>query len=300
MVTDKEGERWMRKLIVFDIDGTLRDEVLGIPESIPFVLRQLKRKGHEAAICTGRSLGTVQDDVLELGIENLITGGGSYISHKDVSVFETALDADAAAGVFQYLTDPCTDGVGGVLEGRDEIFMNQAAADILNQMNLEKSKKLTLRQREKFFKNEKIMYQDNIEEFHPGQVDIHKICLWCSPPVYRRIGEMLGAGRTELAQQGSWNEYGYYEIIPHGAGKGAAVVRLCEYLGIGIQDTLAFGDGRNDIEMLKICGTGIAMANGADELLASADSICGKPMDDGIYVELVKRGLIPRSSLRGI
>ena len=46
-VTDREGAGRMRKLIVFDIDGTLRDETLGVPGSIPFVLEELKRRGHE-------------------------------------------------------------------------------------------------------------------------------------------------------------------------------------------------------------------------------------------------------------
>lgn len=291
-VTDREGAGRMRKLIVFDIDGTLRDETQGVPGSIPFVLEELKRRGHETAICTGRSMGMIQDDVLNLGVENLITGGGSYISHRGIPVFETELDREAVGRVRQYLAEQCEEDMGAVLESQEEIYMNQTAADILNSMNREKSKTLTPEQRELFLKNEKIEYRNNLAAFRPGEVKVHKICMWCSPAAYRHILKILGAGRTELAQQGTWKEYGYYEMIGRGMGKGAAVLRLCELLGIRRQDTIAFGDGRNDIEMLKCCGTGIAMENGAKELFPFADRICARPMEHGIYWELLRSGLI--------
>ena len=55
---------------------------------------------------------------------------------------------------------------------------------------------------------------------------------------------------------------------------------------------MSFGDGDNDIEMLKAAGTGIAVANGSRKLLECADAVCEPPMEDGIYKELVRRGII--------
>ena len=55
---------------------------------------------------------------------------------------------------------------------------------------------------------------------------------------------------------------------------------------------MAFGDGRNDIEMLKIVGHGVAMANAASDVKACADDICGDVADDGIYHYLTSKGII--------
>ena len=55
---------------------------------------------------------------------------------------------------------------------------------------------------------------------------------------------------------------------------------------------MAFGDGNNDIEMLKAVGNGIAMANASDDLKAVADEICGDVSEDGIYHYCLEKRLI--------
>ena len=45
------------------------------------------------------------------------------------------------------------------------------------------------------------------------------------------------------------------------ANKGAALKQLCGLLGVGLEETLAFGDGSNDLTMLSAAGTGAAMLN---------------------------------------
>lgn len=55
---------------------------------------------------------------------------------------------------------------------------------------------------------------------------------------------------------------------------------------------MAFGDGNNDIEMLRSVGTGVAMANASDDLKAVADEICKDVAEDGIYHYCLEKGLI--------
>jgi hydroxymethylpyrimidine pyrophosphatase-like HAD family hydrolase len=55
------------------------------------------------------------------------------------------------------------------------------------------------------------------------------------------------------------------------ADKGLALNALCSFLGIPEASSVAFGDGTNDIAMLKAAGLGVAMANAPDEVKASAD-----------------------------
>lgn len=64
-----------------------------------------------------------------------------------------------------------------------------------------------------------------------------------------------------------------YEILPKGIGKGVAIEKLCEILGIDRQKTIAVGDYGNDVSMLKTAGVGFAVANACDEAKAAADRI---------------------------
>ena len=55
---------------------------------------------------------------------------------------------------------------------------------------------------------------------------------------------------------------------------------------------IAFGDGNNDIQMLKAVGTGVAMENASDDLKAVADEICRDVAEDGVYQYCLENGLI--------
>lgn len=72
------------------------------------------------------------------------------------------------------------------------------------------------------------------------------------------------------------------EITAGGASKGQALAALCAHLGIDIKDTMAFGDRDNDMDMLAMVGTGVAMGNAVPELKAVADYVTLTCDRDGI------------------
>lgn len=82
------------------------------------------------------------------------------------------------------------------------------------------------------------------------------------------------------------------EITPQGIDKGSALIAQCQRWGIPVKNTLAFGDGINDITMLKAAGLGIAMGNAHATVRAAADKICGRIEDDGLYRCVKELGLI--------
>ncbi len=84
----------------------------------------------------------------------------------------------------------------------------------------------------------------------------------------KALSEMVGDKLTLLYS----NPY-YMEIFPSEAGKGSAVKRLADILGIDISNTYAAGDEQNDISMIEAAGCGIAMINGTDLVKKSADVI---------------------------
>ena len=75
------------------------------------------------------------------------------------------------------------------------------------------------------------------------------------------------------------------EIIPKGIDKGRGMELVCGYYGVGLADTVAFGDSMNDYEMMLAAGYRVAMGNACEELKRVADRVCGSVWEDGIYYE---------------
>ena len=82
------------------------------------------------------------------------------------------------------------------------------------------------------------------------------------------------------------------EIIPKGIDKGKGMEKICQYYGVSLQDTVAFGDSMNDYEMLKAAGISVAMGNACEALKKTADIVCENVWEDGVYHEFVRMGLL--------
>jgi Cof subfamily protein (haloacid dehalogenase superfamily) len=72
------------------------------------------------------------------------------------------------------------------------------------------------------------------------------------------------------------------EVNALGATKGAALLFLCEQLGIRREDCMALGDGTNDTSMIEAAGIGVAMGNAAPEVKAAANVITKTNEEDGL------------------
>lgn len=83
----------------------------------------------------------------------------------------------------------------------------------------------------------------------------------------------------------------FVEITDPQAGKGNALRRLCERLGVDLRDSVAVGDAPNDADMLAVAGYAVAVEGAPDELLRVADAVCGPPADAGVAQVLERLGL---------
>ena len=87
-----------------------------------------------------------------------------------------------------------------------------------------------------------------------------------------------------------FNENMYWEISENevlmvmnkNARKRNAIKGIAEHFGFTLSDITAFGDDYNDVEMLRDCGIGVAVANAIDEAKASADYVCDTNDNDGV------------------
>ena len=74
----------------------------------------------------------------------------------------------------------------------------------------------------------------------------------------------------------------YLEFTTIESDKAKALVFLCERLGIAQGQTIAVGDGRNDVSMIAWAGLGVAVAGSEPEVVAAADRTIPKPGNGGI------------------
>lgn len=93
--------------------------------------------------------------------------------------------------------------------------------------------------------------------------------------------------RPVLPQYDLYKSQNYIlEIVAKNVNKAAGLDFLCRRCGIDTAQTIAFGDGYNDIDMLKCAGIGIAMSNAPDDVKRHADKITLSNDDNGIAAAL--------------
>ena len=291
----------MYKIVWLDVDGTLRDESLGIPETALRAITHLRKQNCLVMLCTGRMKSCITDDVLALPVDGIIAGGGCYLEYKGNIIENTFFPSAVGIKALTYLST-LEESAGAALETDSGVYMNETAVRILKKQNNKKRIPIPPMNMEFLEKApEKIQYRNNLRELMEksiqGQhINISKICLWSSHEIFAALKTILDSTDEHvfcLAQMETEPEAGgYYEIVQHGYDKGSAVKKMCSFLGLSPEHTIAFGDSGNDISMFKAVKTGIAMGNGCSHLKEVSDSVCEPLLENGLYKELKRRKLI--------
>ena len=96
------------------------------------------------------------------------------------------------------------------------------------------------------------------------------------------LAEKLGLSGTNYFI--GWTAW--LDIAPEGVSKASALADVAQELGVAQSDVLAIGDGRNDMEMLRWAGRGVAMGQSPLEVQEAADDVTETVENDGVAVEL--------------
>jgi Cof subfamily protein (haloacid dehalogenase superfamily) len=96
------------------------------------------------------------------------------------------------------------------------------------------------------------------------------------------LAEKLGLHGTDYVV--GWTAW--LDLAPVGVSKAFGLARVADELGVDASDVLALGDGRNDIEMLRWAGRGVAMGQAVDAVQEAADGVTGTVHDEGVATEL--------------
>ncbi len=123
-----------------------------------------------------------------------------------------------------------------------------------------------------FFQSARVPVPDLKEDLLSSGGGVQKISVFFRDPAVR--AEVLGAFPALFPALCVTSSFGFNaEINSAAATKGSALVRLCRHLGFGPEKAMAFGDGTNDVGMLRAAGIGVAMGNAVPEAKDAADYV---------------------------
>ena len=277
------------KIIYFDIDGTLRDENSGVSEKTKYMINECKKNGILTVVCTGRNVGSIQQDIFDLKTDGLIYGGGCYVTFKDKLLKENVLPVSLVLNMLDKIERKQLKGM--TIETKDNVYMNEWATKIHKNSFNQKTMQLSQKEKENVMIANRFLYENNIKSFEPYGEDVFKMCLVDDKETLAGLEKEL-KGRCSVVQFIKIDTEWLLECIPLDCDKGSAINFLNEFLGIKKNESMSFGDGENDITMFEATGTGVAMKDSSYKTQSEADAVCGSVKEDGIYKELVNRKLI--------
>jgi hypothetical protein len=261
----------MPKLIFFDIDGTLWDEQMQIPDSTIPTLKRLQQNGHKIFLCSGRAKSNIHDRrLLDIGFDGIVAACGNHIELDGTIVYENIIDAQLTEKLIRVLHE-CNMPI--VLEGPDYHWIDK----------------------EGFAEDPYVLYlfremgqSAKLLDGYEGEIRINKMSGDVLPTTdYDRIRDELGADFDVLEHEGN-----VVEFVPKGTSKATGIQWLCNYLGVERGDTYAVGDSVNDLDMLQFVGHGIAMGNGTAPAKEAAEFVTTDIHEDGIRHAMEHYGLV--------
>jgi hydroxymethylpyrimidine pyrophosphatase-like HAD family hydrolase len=126
----------------------------------------------------------------------------------------------------------------------------------------------------------------------PAEVSFAKISVWSSPVPIEQLAAEIGSGVGALPNSISDDGTGSGELHLAEADKADGLRLLAEHLELGIEDTVAIGDGLNDLGMLRAAGTGVAIRGARPEVLAAAELEVPTPSEHGVAEAFARLGML--------
>jgi Cof subfamily protein (haloacid dehalogenase superfamily) len=255
-----------KKIVFFDIDGTLLDENKELPDSTVQAVQALKDTGVHVAIATGRAPFMFADLRKRLGIDSYVSFNGQYVVFEGEVIYQNPLNRERLHALKEHAHK----------NGHPLIFMDAETmrASMDNHPHIHVS-----------MGSLKFTHPE-LDPFYYEKRDIYQALLFCKPEE-----EHLYIHEYSEFHFVRWHAVST-DILPFGGSKAEGIKRMIERLGIQKEDVYAFGDGLNDIEMLRFVGTGVAMGNAKEEVKEVADFVTKDVAEEGILYGLKQLQLI--------
>ena len=251
------------RLIALDVDGTIRDRERQISSRTRSAIRRVRDNGAYVTLATGRTFLSALNASTDLGLTcPIITFQGAHVAKPNGDLlWHTPLTREMTVVALDALAD--RDEFEVMAYYGNDIFVVEMSewAEDYGQRN-----SIPIR----------VVDQDEIRSGPMTRL------------VVRGDDDAIESLEIELNDRFDGALYvtrslSYFcEILHPDAGKDKAIGWLCEHLDISPSDTLAFGNGYNDIQMLSTAGLGVAVDGGVPQAIAAADLVAPSMEDDGV------------------
>ena len=258
-----------KKLIALDLDGTLLNSDGIVSDATKLHLQKLKEKGHIITISTGRILNRA-----------LVGTDGAEFANYIVS--------DAGAAVFK--NDERN-------KEWEEVYVETLPKDIVQNIasyyNKDKFVSVSILDRNR------IHYYDgtiNIIEILERVSEITHVTVdFLNNEFTKEYLELFKAKFPNLEiemMQDSFGDKKWLDILQKDIEKYKGIAKVAKLEGISNENIIAFGDGLNDVAMLKKCGVGVAMKNALPEVKEQADYITSRTNNENGVIEFLQEYLV--------
>ena len=244
----------MKKVILTDLDHTLLRSDGSISASTLNVIRKCRESGMQFIIATARYWIGAERYIKLLEPDYVISTDGTLVHHGDELIYSRELSAEATNSVIRELL---------AFSDKTEITAAVGKKVFWNSEHISESEKLS-----------RAVYSDYSSPLPFGANKI--VAQLADEHIAIETAKKHGC-RLQCYRGENW-----YAFLPEGAGKVDAIMRLAEISELPLSDFTAFGDDENDIEMLKMCGTGVAVENAVPAVKAVADCVTTSNDNEGV------------------
>lgn len=263
----------MKTLYVSDLDGTLLNKNAQLSDRSAEIIGNLINKGMFFTVATARSLSSIKIlNKLPINVPCVQLNGVFLYDFANKKYIDcTPLDVETAREIVRILKSFDRDAFVYKFDGDNGIYVEFEKLFNEVEYNFFNSRKNDYKS---FEKVESITIHDNDKAIYFTMVDEYERL----EPIYNEVKKLSGA-KAVLYSDNYSNLY-YLEIFSAKATKAAGVLKIKEILGV--DKIVAFGDNKNDIDMLRIADVGIAVGDCVEEVKKYADIIIGNSYDDGV------------------
>ena len=247
-----------QKVLFFDIDGTLIWSYGGIqeiPQGVQKELKRLKEQGHKLFICSGRPKAMLDQKWWDGTFDGYVLNNGGYVEIDGKSIYENRMDYELCLKTANMLEELHCDYM---IATANHLYIDPSYKELYNffvQNGHFKDLFTT-----KFDRNEVLKRAIKIEA-NVTNKDREKIENY----IQNDFGYVIN-----FDEHGSDNAFEFYSPT---ISKATGIQKVLDYYHLDQDDTYAFGDGENDLEMIDFCRVGVAMGNACDVLKEKANTI---------------------------
>ena len=248
----------MIKAVFFDIDGTLVSfNTHKVPQSAIDAVHAVRQKGIKVFIATGRPrpfinniAGLEYDGIMSVNGASIVLDDGTCLTHRPVP-------ADDVRRMVEYQDK---NPIAVAYATDNSAFVTHYNEDFRT-----------------VFELLDLGIPEQLPPYEALDLDVLQIIAFFSK---EKEDYIMSNVLKECAAQ-RWHPL-FADCIVKGTSKATGIDDVCRHYGYDISETMAFGDGGNDMQMLSHAGWGIAMGNASDEVKACARFVTDSVDDDGV------------------